>query len=360
MTQYWTVGSSGDPEQPAIREAAASLRRGELVAFPTETVYGLGADARNTAAVAAIFAAKGRPTDNPLIVHIADRSQLDELVERPDETAERLMEAFWPGPLTIVLPALPGAVSPLVTAGHATVGVRMPAHPVALSLLAAVGCPVAAPSANRSGRPSPTQAAHVRADLDGAIAGIVDGGATGVGLESTVVAVESGAVRILRPGGVTAERLRAALPAGTAVLAGEEAAADAEAAPRAPGMKYRHYAPRGSLAIVRGDDAEAVIRTIQRRIDQAALQGERTGVLTCDEHAHRYRADVVEACGRLAEPDSIARGLFAALRRFDDEGATFLLAEPFGQGEQGIGAAVWNRLRKAAEGGIVPADFAGS
>ncbi|MBO9604790.1 MAG: threonylcarbamoyl-AMP synthase [Paenibacillaceae bacterium] len=358
QTHYWTVGPAGDPGLPAIREAATLLRQGELVAFPTETVYGLGADARNTAAVAAIFAAKGRPSDNPLIVHIADRSQLTDLVERPDETAERLMDAFWPGPLTIVLPVLPGAVSPLVTAGLATVGVRMPAHPVALGLLAAAGCPVAAPSANRSGRPSPTQAAHVRADLDGAIAGIVDGGATGVGLESTVVAVEDGAVRILRPGGVTAEQLRAALPAGTAVLAGAEAAADAAEAPRAPGMKYRHYAPRGSMAIVAGDDADAVSRTIQRRLDQAKQEGERTGVLTCEEHAHRYRADVVAVCGRLAEPDSIARGLFAALRRFDDEGAAFLLAEPFGQGGQGIGAAVWNRLRKAAEGRIVSADEA--
>ncbi|MDU2242484.1 MAG: L-threonylcarbamoyladenylate synthase, partial [Paenibacillus sp.] len=200
--------SEAGEEAAGLKEAAAVLASGGTVAFPTETVYGLGADARNTAAVEEIFAAKGRPSDNPLIVHIADVSQLDGLVTEVNETARRLMEAFWPGPLTLVLPVAEGAVSPRVTAGLSTVGVRMPAHDVALRLIAAAGCPVAAPSANRSGRPSPTLASHVGEDLSGRIDGIVDGGPTGVGLESTVVeAGRDGVVTVLRPGGITAEQL---------------------------------------------------------------------------------------------------------------------------------------------------------
>jgi len=193
-----------------LQAAAACIRQGQTVAFPTETVYGLGADARSTAAVEAIFEAKGRPSDNPLIVHIAHRDQLDSLVTEVDEAAEALIEAFWPGPLTLVLPVKPGAVSPRVTAGLDTVAVRMPDHPVALQLLGAAACPVAAPSANRSGRPSPTLASHVSEDLAGRIGGIVDGGPTGVGVESTVVQVgDDGTVTILRPGGITAEQLSA-------------------------------------------------------------------------------------------------------------------------------------------------------
>lgn len=196
-----------------LQDAAACLRQGQTVAFPTETVYGLGADARSTAAVEAVFAAKGRPSDNPLIVHIAQRDQLDSLVTDVNGTAEALMAAFWPGPLTLVLPVRPGAVSPRVTAGLDTVAVRMPDHPVALQLIAAAECPVAAPSANRSGRPSPTLAAHVREDLAGRIGGIVDGGPTGVGVESTVVQVgDDGTVTILRPrrhyGGTAVRRCR--------------------------------------------------------------------------------------------------------------------------------------------------------
>lgn len=203
-------GSADQQALADLQAAAACIRQGQTVAFPTETVYGLGADARSTAAVEAVFVAKGRPSDNPLIVHIAHRDQLDTLVTEVNDTAEALMAAFWPGPLTLVLPVRPGAVSPRVTAGLDTVAVRMPDHPVALQLIAAAACPVAAPSANRSGRPSPTLAAHVREDLDGRIGGIVDGGPTGVGVESTVVQVgDDGTVTILRPGGITAEQLSA-------------------------------------------------------------------------------------------------------------------------------------------------------
>ncbi|KAI7262932.1 hypothetical protein KC345_g9288, partial [Hortaea werneckii] len=266
-TLYWSLSSAsagtdseadkspaatGEGDREAIDAAAAMLRSGGTVAFPTETVYGLGADARNTSAVEAVFAAKGRPSDNPLIVHIARRSDLESLVTEVHPVASALIDAFWPGPLTLVLPVRSGVLSPLVTAGLDTVGVRMPDHPVALALLSAAGCPVAAPSANRSGRPSPTLAAHVMEDLAGYIGGVLDGGAAGVGLESTVVQVQpDGTVAVLRPGGITAEQLAAvtgtaaagaesAAPpdaaAGNSGGAAAHAAGDSSPAPRAPGM----------------------------------------------------------------------------------------------------------------------------
>ncbi|WP_438447505.1 L-threonylcarbamoyladenylate synthase [Gorillibacterium sp. sgz5001074] len=370
MTKLWWADETGDPGQEAVQEAAGLLRKGELVAFPTETVYGLGADATCTEAVAGIYRAKGRPSDNPLIVHISDLSMLDGLALQVDPVSRRLAEAFWPGPLTLVLPVCPGAVSPLVTAGLDTVAVRMPDHPVALALIAAAGCPVAAPSANRSGRPSPTLAEHVREDLEGRIAGILDGGATGVGLESTVVEAggSDGRVHVLRPGGVTPAQLAAA--AGCAVdVAGEvrggvdPVAADAAARaaeldfrPRSPGMKYTHYAPKGQLTIVQGRSPEAVAARIVRELEQARAAGERTGVLAPEEHAHYYRgcADEVAVCGTLQDPGSTAQELFAALRRFDEAGTTVMLAEAFP--EEGIGLAVMNRLRKAAGHRVLEAE----
>lgn len=367
MTIYWKVEPVYRPDDPAIREAGAMIRDGLVVAFPTETVYGLGADARNAEAVDGIFAAKGRPADNPLIVHIADKTKLDELAERVDEASRRLADAFWPGPLTLVLPVKAGAVSPRVTAGLATVAVRMPAHPVALSLITAAGCPVAAPSANRSGRPSPTLAEHVRDDLGSRIAGIVDGGPAGVGVESTVVEVAGGRIHVLRPGGITADELERAggLPVeaayasplrvnGGAAEKGAEAAdqgGDADFRPKAPGMKYAHYAPRGTMIIVRGEGAAAVCSRMQQELDEARARGERTGALVPREHAGCLRADVVVACGSLRDLQLTARELFAALRRFDDEHASFIAAEAYP--EEGIGAAVMNRLYKAAGNRIV-------
>ncbi|MCK8488217.1 L-threonylcarbamoyladenylate synthase [Paenibacillus sp. MBLB2552] len=348
-------------ETAALREAAEVLASGGTVAFPTETVYGLGADARNPAAVEAIFAAKGRPSDNPLIVHIADVSQLDGLVTEVNETARRLMEAFWPGPLTLVLPVAEGAVSPRVTAGLSTVGVRMPAHDVALRLIAAAGCPVAAPSANRSGRPSPTLASHVGEDLSGRIDGIVDGGPTGVGLESTVVeAGRDGVVTVLRPGGITAEQLARVAGAGVrldAALqpeaeAGGGAAPGPAAAPRAPGMKYTHYAPQGVLRIVRGSAARVADR-IQAELAAAAARGEKTGVLAFDERLPSYRADCALSLGREAELETAAHRLYAALRRFDECGVTYILAEACP--EEGLGSAVMNRLLKAAGHRVIEA-----
>ncbi|WP_245252129.1 L-threonylcarbamoyladenylate synthase [Paenibacillus sediminis] len=330
-----------------IEEAASVLANGGTVAFPTETVYGLGADARNTEAVERIFKAKGRPSDNPLIVHIADVSQLDELVLEVNETERRLMDEFWPGPLTLVLPVRPEAVSPRVTAGLDTVAVRMPASEVALRLISAAGCPVAAPSANRSGRPSPTLARHVREDLAGAIDGIVDGGPTGVGVESTVVqAGADGTVTVLRPGGVTAEQLARAAASVTRDPALDRAAAEDSPAPRSPGMKYTHYAPKGALCVVEGPTPSGVSDYIAAELERAARRGEVTAVLAFDEHIARYKAHTVVSLGSLSQLATAAQRLYAGLRRCDEEGATFILAEACPQ--EGMGAAVMNRLLKAA------------
>ncbi|NOV04441.1 L-threonylcarbamoyladenylate synthase [Paenibacillus planticolens] len=348
VTKYWRVDpDKGSGRGGELTEAAALLRSGDTVAFPTETVYGLGADATNTSAVERIFSAKGRPSDNPLIVHIADTRQLTGLIEPACVTPDhrRLMEAFWPGPLTIVLPVKPGGISPLVTAGLTTVGIRIPDHPVALQLLREAELPIAAPSANRSGRPSPTLASHVREDLDGRIGGIVDGGGTGVGVESTVIQLVHGQLYILRPGGVTAEQLQSALPA-IRIHEPEREDVQASETPRAPGMKYTHYAPKGYMHIVFGDDTDAVAAWIQRDIHAAKSRGESTGILTFEERASRFEADLVIACGSLAEPETIAQELYAALRQFDLQDIHYIVAE--GCPETGIGQAIMNRLRKAA------------
>lgn len=383
-TKYWTI-QQGDEASAAISEAAQILASGGTVAFPTETVYGLGADARNTEAVEQIFAAKGRPSDNPLIVHIAKLEQLDDFVLPYSETAKRLMDRFWPGPLTIVLPVRSDAISPKVTAGLTTVGMRMPDHEVALQLIAASGCPIAAPSANRSGRPSPTLASHVREDLAGRIDGIVDGGPTGVGLESTVIELIGDRVNVLRPGGITVEQLREVVaevtldPALTrttdiapidALMAVDaqlheinhtasdhglpalsHAVDQTSPGPRSPGMKYAHYAPRGMMRIVKGGTPEQVSAWIQAELEQAARRGERSGVLAFDEHIGEYHANVVVSCGSLHALEGAAHRLYAALREFDEQEVTFILAEACP--EEGMGLAVMNRLVKAAGHRIV-------
>jgi L-threonylcarbamoyladenylate synthase len=357
MTNYWVVALTDTAEHPAIQAAAQLIRQGKRVAFPTETVYGLGADARNTTAVEGVFQAKGRPADNPLIVHISHAEQLESIVSRVDPVSRKLMDAFWPGPLTLVLPLAAGAVSPRVTAGLATVAVRMPAHPTALSLITAAGCPLAAPSANRSGRPSPTRAEHVRDDLDGRIEAIIDAGPTGVGVESTVVEVVDGVIHILRPGGITYDQLLPYTKNGVIVEAGAQASdftdhtASDLTTPKSPGMKYTHYAPQGKLTLIRGSANDAVSKCIQQLIDDASKQGEKTGILASVEHIDRYQADLVVACGSTAHPESIAQELFNALRRFDEAGISFIAAEAFD--EAGIGSAVMNRLMKAAGRNII-------
>ena len=384
-TAYWELSSAketgGDAaaiqlqDQRDIADAAAMLRSGSTVAFPTETVYGLGADARNTEAVEAVFAAKGRPSDNPLIVHIADSVELEGLVTEVHPVAAALMEAYWPGPLTLVLPLRPGVLSPLVSAGLDTVGVRIPDHPVARALIRAAGCPVAAPSANRSGRPSPTLASHVMDDLSGFIGGVLDGGAAGVGLESTVVQVQpDGTVAVLRPGGITAEQLSAIKGVGMVDVTSADAldmkpkattdtdesvslsALDTTPAPRAPGMKYTHYAPRGWLGVVDGTSPLRVAECAEGLLQAAQLGGEITGLLLFEEHLALYPA-VPAACvtslGSLGSPEEAARSLYAALRRFDEAGATYILAEACPA--IGLGAAIMNRLMKAAGGNIIDA-----
>jgi len=348
ITKVWHVDHTDEKLQYQLEEPAKLLREGGLVAFPTETVYGLGADARNTAAVKGIFTAKGRPSDNPLIVHIAQLVQLDELVQPYPQLAKTLMDKFWPGPLTIVLPVRLNVLSHLVTAGLTTVGVRMPDHRAALDLIELAGCPIAAPSANRSGRPSPTLAEHVLEDLMGLIDGVVDGGATGVGLESTVIELEGEhTIRILRPGGITMEELRLAVPA--AIIESADSMGN-ETAPRSPGMKYTHYAPQGELQLVKGEP-DAVIAYIREQVEAAKLRGELTGVLAFEERIAAYSADNIVSCGSAAQLDTAAHRLYAALREFDAAGTQRIWAECCSR--EGIGAALMNRMEKAAGSRII-------
>lgn len=335
----------------AVARAAEWLRKGELVAFPTETVYGLGADALNPEAVARIFAAKGRPSDNPLIVHIADMDGLAPLVLDIPPVADRLMNLFWPGALTLVF-RRSAAVPDVVTAGLDTVAVRMPVHPVARRLIRAAGIPVAAPSANRSGRPSPTRAAHVREDMEGRIPMILDGGPCEVGVESTVLDVTVMPPMILRPGGVTREMIEAAI----GPIALDPALAGEAERPRAPGMKYAHYAPTAPMTLYEGE-AAAVAERMRQEASRLAALGRHVGVLCSAEWHAAWRGQTPEdrvlpiEIGSRQSPEVAAAGIFAALRAFDAAGVDVILAE--GVLESGVGHAVMNRLRKAAGGRIV-------
>ncbi|SEN52026.1 translation factor SUA5 [Mesobacillus persicus] len=339
LTRLWKVDKSVDRliTYPQIVEAARILTENEVVALPTETVYGLGGNAESDEAVARIFAAKGRPSDNPLIIHIANLNQLAEIVREIPETAEKLMAAFWPGPLTIILDKKVGKLSELATAGLSTVAVRMPNHPVALALIEASGLPIAAPSANVSGRPSPTTARHVQDDLDGRIAGIVDGGPTGVGVESTVVDCTGETPVILRPGGVTKEQLE--LVVGEVLT--DPALTDSKQAPKSPGMKYRHYAPNAPLYLVNGDASD-----IQKLVDEKRGEGLKVGVMTTEENQHSYQADVIFPCGRRAQLETVAEALYDTLRAFNESDVDIIFGEIFP--ETGVGVAIMNRLTKAS------------
>jgi L-threonylcarbamoyladenylate synthase len=351
-TKIWRM-VEGKNLRELLREAAYELREGRLVAFPTETVYGLGANAQLIQAVERIFQAKGRPADNPLIVHVASRTDVDLIALVMNDTEERLMQQFWPGPLTLVLRSRPGAVAPRVTAGLDTVAVRIPANPIARELIALAGVPVAAPSANRSGRPSPTRAEHVRDDLWGRIEGIVDGGVTAVGLESTVVMVDSArAVHVLRPGAVTAEQLRAAGFALASAASPAAARATPASAPRSPGVKYTHYAPRGRLCVVQGA-ADVVRGYIHKRVATDAAHAKRTAVLAfADDGAlAAWRADLVIALAERGDIATAAQQLYAALRTCDDHDIASIYTEAVEP--VGLGEAYMNRLRKAAADHII-------
>lgn len=331
-------------EQEDIRRAGQILKEGGLVAFPTETVYGLGGDALNPDSARRIYAAKGRPSDNPLIVHIAEVGALEKIVSRIPGSALKLAEAFWPGPLTMILPKAE-IVPKATTGGLETVAVRMPDHPVALALIREGGGYVAAPSANTSGKPSPTLAAYVAEDMDGRIDMILDGGALGIGLESTIIDLTVEPPQILRPGYITRQMLEKVIGKveidGTLLKAGAE---DGQA-PRAPGMKYRHYAPKGELAIVRGtmDSVVSYINDCARR-DRAA--GEKVGVISAEETSPLYQADSVKSVGSREDEEMIARRLYTVLREFDDESVTRIYSEAFS--DEGLGWAIMNRLLKAA------------
>lgn len=333
----------GAPEPEHIARAAAIIRGGGLVAFPTETVYGLGADALNQAAVARIFVAKGRPVYDPLIVHIASPAELAQVARTVPERARGLAERFWPGPLTLVLPR-GAAVPTIVTAGLETVAVRCPDHPVALALIAASRTPIAAPSANRFGRTSPTTAQHVLDDLNGRIELILDAGPTPIGVESTVLDLTGPEPVILRPGGIPREALEAVL----GPVAVREQIAIPEAGLPAPGLLARHYAPRAELRLFLGPPA-AVLSAMHAAAEAYCAAGRRVGILVADEDAPAFAdLDVIgETVGPAADLAVVARRLFGALRALDAQGVDLILARDFAA--HGLGSAVRDRLHRAAD-----------
>ena len=333
--------NASSPEGIAL--AAELFSRGELVGFPTETVYGLGANALDRAAVLSIFAAKGRPADNPLIVHIWHRDQLEGLCETPPG-AERLMEAFWPGPLTMLFPRRE-KIPDEVTAGLPTVAVRMPSLDCARELLRACALPIAAPSANRSGRPSPTTAAHVMEDMAGRIPLILDGGPCQVGLESTVLDLTGERPVILRPGAITREMIREALGREVTVAGSVLRPLQPSEKALSPGMRYRHYAPAGQVTLVEGEE-EAVIQTMRAQCLQDRAAGKRSCVLCFTEHMDLLADCDPHDIGSRTREAEVAHRLFDILRRLDQEGMETMYSEVLPP--EGVGLAVMNRLGRAA------------
>lgn len=326
------------------REASDILRKGGLVAFPTETVYGLGGNGLDLDAAKKIYAAKGRPSDNPLIIHIAKKEALNELASSVPSLAWKLADAFWPGPLTMILPKAE-KVPYGTTGGLETVAVRMPNHPVALRLIEESGIYIAAPSANTSGRPSPTLAEHVYEDLHGKIDMILDGGMVQVGIESTIVDLTEEIPVILRPGCITKEMLEKVVGQVTvdqAILGKKQSET---LRPKAPGMKYKHYAPKAELTIFKGD-REKVQKKINAMVAENERNGKRTGILATDESMAAYQGGVVCSIGSRQEAGAVARGLYKVLRDFDHLQVDYIYAESFETDE--MGAAIMNRLLKAA------------
>lgn len=336
------VSAFTEAEESALRRAGEIIKQGGLVAFPTETVYGLGGDALNEASARRIYAAKGRPSDNPLIVHICRFEDMGKIVAEVPDAAVRIADAFWPGPITMILPKS-DRVPRETTGGLNTVAVRLPSDPIARKLIGYSGGFVAAPSANISGKPSPTAARYVAQDMDGRIDMILDGGEVGIGLESTIVDLTVTPPQILRPGYVTQERLAQVLgEIDTDVTILRH---DSNLAPKAPGMKYRHYAPKGELVIVEGDPGR-VTDYMNRQAEKARFRGERTGIIGTKESLEHYRADVVKCLGLKEDEESIARNLYAVLRQMDEEQVDRIYSESLE--DRGLGQAIMNRLLKAA------------
>ncbi len=327
-----------------LSEAADIIREGGIVAFPTETVYGLGANALIPQAVDKIFEAKGRPNDNPLIVHIADKAQVKDLVSCIPPKAEILMDKFWPGPLTIIMPKA-DIVPDNVTAGLDSVGIRFPQNPVAMEFLKLAAVPVAAPSANTSGRPSPTSAGHVLEDLYGKIDACIDGGRTRFGLESTIIDMSGDVPTLLRPGSITLEMLREAIgevEVDPAIMKKP----DEDTVAKAPGMKYKHYSPNVEIVVVQGEH-DMVAMYINRCIEEAHKNSARVGVMAYNQVLpHISNADVMHSLGDINHRSYAASELFATLRMFETEGVKTVYAQDSGEG--GIGLAISNRLNKAA------------
>lgn len=328
--------------EQTIRQAGEILKQGGLVAFPTETVYGLGADALNEEAAKKIYAAKGRPSDNPLIVHITNMIALEKIVKEIPETAWKVAEAYWPGPLTMIF--FKSDIVPYgTTGGLETVAVRMPSHPVARAVIDAGGGYIAAPSANTSGRPSPTTAEHVAEDLSGRIEMIVDGGAVEIGVESTILDMTVEPPMILRPGAVTREMLEDLI--GEVAVDRTLLDADSKIKPKAPGMKYRHYAPKASLVIVEGK-MEHVTAWIGQKAREGRKEGKKIGIIATEETRSRYPEGDVKVAGTREDEGTIASRLYGILREFDADKVDEIYSESFDS--DGIGSAVMNRLLKAA------------
>ena len=336
---------TGVDDDHMYEEASRILKAGELVAYPTETVYGLGGDALNPDASHKIYAAKGRPSDNPLIVHIADTASVYELAKEVNDDTKKLMEAFWPGPLTIILNKK-DIVPHTTTGGLGTVAIRMPSHPAAMRLIKESGVFIAAPSANLSGRPSPTTAQHVQQDMDGRIDMIIDGGAVGIGIESTIVDMTGDRPTILRPGYITPEMIKNIV--GDVTIDPAITGMNNALRPKAPGMKYTHYAPKGELTIVEGSCEEAAAK-IRSLVAEKKAEGYKTAILCDTDNMELYDDGVCENvfdAGTKKNEITVSAGLYSLLRTCDDIGAQYMYSESFEEGDMGY--AIMNRLIKAA------------
>jgi L-threonylcarbamoyladenylate synthase len=342
MTTEYVVLNEETPDPAVIERAGQIIKNGGLVAFPTETVYGLGGDALNPASSKKIYAAKGRPSDNPLIVHVCRFEDIGPIVREIPPQAVRLAEAFWPGPLTMIFHKN-DRVPAETTGGLDTVAIRFPSNTIAQALIKASGGYIAAPSANRSGRPSPTLARYCMEDLDGRVEMVIDGGQVGIGLESTIIDLTEEEPVILRPGFITQKKLAQVL--GNVDVDRTIITPDSGIAPKAPGMKYRHYAPKGELVILEGSRGN-VVAEINKAAAKDRENGIRSGVICTDETRDMYSADCVKSAGARGDEESIARELFRILREFDDENVGHIYSESFREGD--LGQAIMNRLMKAA------------
>ena len=345
-TEYVDLREGKDIKE-GVKKAAEIIKRGGLVAFPTETVYGLGANGLDENAVPKIYEAKGRPSDNPLILHISKLDEIEDIVKEIPKSALILAEEFWPGPLTMVFKKSE-RIPYRTTGGLESVAIRMPSNKIARELIEAAGVPIAAPSANSSGRPSPTKAAHVIYDLDGKIDMVIDGGEVDIGIESTIVDVTTEVPVILRPGFITEKMLSEAIGRVEIDEVVKSLSPDKDLKPKAPGMKYRHYAPRGKMTIYKGSHSKVVER-INEEISK--LEGKKTGVLATDETKSYYRADIIISLGSREDGESIAHNLFDALRKFDDDDVEFIYSEGFDENK--LGFAIMNRLHKSAGYNII-------